>query len=173
MMDPKKNSMIIFLFAALLLISCSMIFVFQRYDQEPKLDPDYPSRETEKNQLHLEDDEGDKLDHSSGGGAINVTYSENVTVDQSNHCVELFYANPQVSNQNVAFMIRIDDLVVARSGLITPGHGIETLDLEPGAGDRLQVGGYDGEIVISVYHPETGEKVMVDIVGKITVTVQE
>ena len=173
MMNPKINRMITFLFVALLFISCGVFLVSKRQNQEPKLDPDYPSRETEKNQLHLEDDEGDKLDHSSGGGAINVTYSENVTVDQSNHSVELFYANPQVSNQNVAIMIRIDDLLVARSGLITPGHGIETLDLEPGAGDRLQVGGYDGEIVISVYHPETGEKVMVDIVGKITVTVQE
>lgn len=169
----KKKAIIFLGIVALFLISGILLFVIRHQSRRPTISPDYPPRETEENQKPLEGDVDSKLDASSGGGALNVTYSEDASVDLSEHRVELLYANPKVSRQNVAILIRIDDLVVARSGLITPGHGVEMLDLEPDAVDRLLVGGYDGEIVVSVYHPETGEKAMVDIVGQVTVTVRE
>ena len=83
------------------------------------------------------------------------------------------YANPQASNQNVAILIMIDDLVVAKSEQITPGYGVDTLTLEEYAKERLAVGGYNGELVIRAYNPETGEKAMVDTKGEITITVVE
>ncbi len=146
--------------------------LFFREGSKP-ITPDYPPQGTEQNQKPLEGDEGEKIESPSGGGAINVTYGTSVTVDLSDNKVTLLYANPQASNQNVAILIMIDDLVVAKSEQITPGYGVDTLTLEEYAKERLAVGGYNGELVIRAYNPETGEKAMVDTKGEITITVVE
>ena len=146
--------------------------LFFREGSKP-ITPDYPPQGTEQNQKPLEGDEGEKIESPSGGGAINVTYGTSVTVDLSDNKVTLLYANPQASNQNVAILIMIDDLVVAKSEQITPGYGVDTLTLEEYAKERLAVGGYNGELVIRAYNPETGEKAMVDTKCEITITVVE
>ena len=146
--------------------------LFFREGSKP-ITPDYPPQGTEQNQKPLEGDEGEKIESPSGGGAINVTYGTSVTVDLSDNKVTLLYANPQASNQNVAILIMIDELVIAKSEQITPGYGVDTLTLEEYAKERLAVGGYNGEMVIRAYDPETGEKAMVDTKGEITITVVE
>ena len=172
--EQKRKWLIILL--CLLLAICIGVTVwalFFRDSGTPPITPDYPPQGTEQNQKPLEGDEGDKIDSPEGGGAINVTYGTAVTVDLSENKVTLLYANPQASNQNVAILIMIDDLVVAKSDQITPGYGVDTLPLEEYAKERLAVGGYDGELVIRAYDPETGEKAMVDTKGEITITVVE
>lgn len=172
----KKQLIIIASVLALILVVaiCVTIWaVFFRESNEPPITPDYPPQGTEENQKPLEGDEGEKIESPSGGGAINVTYNVNVNVDLSENKVTLLYANPQASNQNVAILIMIDELVVAKSELITPGYGVDTLTLEEYAKERLKVGGYDGTLVIRAYDPETGEKAMVDTKGEITITVVE
>lgn len=172
----KKQLAIIASVLALVLILAIGITVwalFFRDSGTPPITPDYPPQGTEQNQKPLEGDEGEKIESPSGGGAINVTYGTSVTVDLSDNKVTLLYANPQASNQNVAILIMIDDLVVAKSEQITPGYGVDTLTLEEYAKERLAVGGYNGELVIRAYNPETGEKAMVDTKGEITITVVE
>lgn len=172
----KKQLTIIASVLALVLILAIGVTIwalFFRDSGTPPITPDYPPQGTEQNQKPLEGDEGEKIDSPEGGGAINVTYRTNVTVDLSDNKVTLLYANPKTSNQNVAILIMIDDLVVAKSDQITPGHGVDTLSLEEYAKERLTVGGYDGELVIRAYDPETGEKAMVDTKGEITITVVE
>ena len=157
-------------------VSVTVWALFFRDDDAAPVSPDYPPQGTEANQRPLESDEGEKLENPSGGGAINVTYGTGVTVDISAETVTLSYVNPGASNQNVAIMIVIpgtEELVIAKSDRITPGHSVETLSLEAFAKDRLAVGGYDGELVIRAYDPATGEKAMVDMRGKITITVVE
>ena len=172
----KKQLAIIASVLALVLILAIGITIwalFFRDSGTPPITPDYPPQGTEQNQKPLEGDEGEKIESPSGGGAINVTYGTSVTVDLSDNKVTLLYANPQASNQNVAILIMIDDLVVAKSEQITPGYGVDTLTLEEYAKERLAVGGYNGELVIRAYNPETGEKAMVDTKGEITITVVE
>lgn len=157
------------------IVLCLLVTIWALFfrDTGKPITPDYPPQGTEQNQKPLEGDEGDKIDSPEGGGAINVTYGTAVTVDLSENKVTLLYANPQASNQNVAILIMIDDLVIAKSEQITPGYGVDTLPLEEYAKERLTVGGYDGELVIRAYDPETGEKAMVDTKGEITITVVE
>ena len=135
--------------------------------------PDYPPQGTEANQKPLEGDESEKLESPQGGGSITVTYNVNATVDLSEGTVSLLYANPQASNQDVAILIMIDDLVIAKSDLIHPGNGVETLALDDYAKDKIAVGGYDAELVIRAYDPQTGEKAMVDTRGQLSLTVVE
>ena len=77
------------------------------------------------------------------------------------------------TNQDVAILIMIDDLVVAKSDLISPGNGVDTLQLDEYAAKQLSVGGYDAELVIRAYDPVSGEKAMVDTKGQLSLTVVE
>lgn len=137
------------------------------------ISPDYPPQGIESNQTPIDGDDSGKLESPEGGGAINVTYGTAATVDLSEKTVTIYYANPNASNQNVSILIMVNDLVVAKSDLITPGNQVSKLELQKEAAFRLQVGGYNAELVVRAYDPESGEKAMVDTKGELTLTVTE
>ena len=137
------------------------------------ISPDYPPQGIESNQTPIDGDDSGKLESPEGGGAINVTYGTAATVDLSEKTVTFYYANPNASNQNVSILITVNDLVVAKSDLITPGNQVSKLELQKEAASRLQVGGYNAELVVRAYDPESGEKAMVDTKGELTLTVTE
>ena len=137
------------------------------------ISPDYPPQGIESNQTPIDGDDSGKLESPEGGGAINVTYGTAATVDLSDKTVTFYYANPNASNQNVSILIMVNDLVVAKSDLITPGNQVSKLELQKEAASRLQVGGYNAELVVRAYDPESGEKAMVDTKGELTLTVTE
>lgn len=168
--DKRTTRIIILLI--LLIILCVMILLRSCVVGTP-ISPDYPPQGTEENQSPIENDSTDKLDSPEGGGAINVTYGTDVTVDLSENRVTLYYANPNASNQNVSILLMIDDLVVAKSDLITPGNQVTELTIDSYAKSRLQPGGYDAEIVVRAYAPDSGEKAMIDAHGVVTVTVTD
>lgn len=133
--------------------------------------PDYPPQGTEENQKPIEGDDTGKIESPSGGGAIRVTYSPNATASLSQKTIVFYYANPGASNQNVRLMIKVGEVYIAKSELITPGNYIEELTLADDAVALLQEGGYNAELLIQSYDPETGEKAMVDAKGELTLTV--
>ena len=137
------------------------------------ISPDYPPQGIESNQTPIDGDDSGKLDSPEGGGAINVTYGTAAKVDLSEKTVTIYYANPNASNQNVSILIMVNDLVVAKSDLITPGNQVSKLELQKEAASRLQVGGYNAELVVRAYDPDSGEKAMVDTKGELTLTVTE
>ena len=137
------------------------------------ISPDYPPQGIESNQTPIDGDDSGKLESPEGGGAINVTYGTAATVDLSEKTVTIYYANPNASNQNVSILIMVNDLVVAKSDLITPGNQVSKLELQTDAASNLQVGGYNAELVVRAYDPESGEKAMVDTKGELTLTVTE
>ena len=121
------------------------------------ISPDYPPQGIESNQTPIDGDDSGKLESPEGGGAINVTYGTAATVDLSEKTVTIYYANPNASNQNVSILIMVNDLVVAKSDLITPGNQVSKLELQKEAASRLQVGGYNAELVVRAYDPDSGE----------------
>ena len=137
------------------------------------ISPDYPPQGIESNQTPIDGDDSGKLESPEGGGAINVTYGTAATVDLSEKTVTIYYANPNASNQNVSILIMVNDLVVAKSELITPGNRVSKLELQRDAASKLQVGGYNAELVVRAYDPDSGEKAMVDTKGELTLTVTE
>ena len=153
-------------------IAVSVWALFFR-DKAEILPPDYPPRETEAYQEPIPDDTGSSMDASSGGGTVSLSYSDTIRIDLSEGQASLLYANPSRSNQNVAIAVLIRDTVILRSGVINPGNRVRRLDLEEDAGELLQVGRYDARLVVYFYHPETGEKAMLDAAVEITVEVTE
>lgn len=172
--DEKKRRwlIIILIIGIIICIGITLWALFFR-DGETTADRDYPPQGVEDRQEPIDGDNSEKLESPEGGGAINVTYGTDATVDLSEKTIELYYANPGASNQDVAILIMVEDLLVAKSELINPGNQISKLALEEDAAEKLQVGGYNAELVVRAYNPESGEKAMVDTKGEIALKVQE
>ena len=170
-----KKTLILIIALVVVLVSSISVSVWSIFfrEKDDVLPPDYPPQETEDNQTPIPDDEGGEIVTPAGGGAVNITYAENLTVDLSNKTASLYYANPSRSNQNVAIAIVIGEDVIIKSDLITPGNMVTSLPLISGAEKKLTVGGYNAEIIVYCYHPETGEKAMIDTKGDVIVTVTE
>lgn len=155
----------------LLCVGVTVWALFFRGDDNVPITPDYPPQGTEVNQTPIEDDGSVKMESPDGGGAINVTFATTATVSLSEKTVSLYYANPQASNQNVAILVMVDDLVVAKSDLIQPSNQITSLPLEAYAAEKLQAGGYHATLVVRAYDPASGEKAMVDTKGELELNV--
>ena len=168
----KKIILVLLVLVLLALIAVTVWAIFFR-EPEPILPPDYPPQNVDPGQKPIPDDEGGKIESPTGGGAVNITYSTAFNADLSDGNVKFYYANPARSNQNVAIAVVIGEEVICRSELVTPGNMITVLPLLEDAKERLTVGGYEAELIIYCYHPQTGEKAMVDTRAPITLNVAE
>ena len=126
------------------------------------LAPDYAPKETEAHAQMIPNDSGEQKKSESGGGSVSLTYSNQVAIDLSDEIASLMFANPGKSNQNVVVQIVIQDQVIVQSGTILPGRQVTALDLLDGATSMLTPGGYDGNFSVLYYHPESGEKAIVN-----------
>ena len=63
-------------------------------DTAPVLAPDYAPVEEETNAQAIEDDSGEKLEAEEGGGAVSLTYSNEVTIDLSDKAASLVLPIP-------------------------------------------------------------------------------
>lgn len=134
--------------------------------------PDYPPIETETGLTPIPGDT-DTSAPSTSGGSVNITYTTNFKLDKSDKKITFSYSNPSKSNQNVLVIVKVDNVEIARSALIPPGNNLTSLDVTDEAISKLVAGGYDAELVIGFYDPETNEKAMVDTKALITIQVQE
>ena len=157
------------------IVLCMGVTIWALFFRKPAvvLTPDYAPVETEAHAETIPDDNSEKLEAPQGGGSISIQYIDQVTIDLSDKMAILEYANPGSSTQDIVLQIVIHGEIVAQSGKITPGKQVKLLDLLEGAEKMLQPGTYtDAKYVILSYHPETGEKAMVNTEAAITVTVQ-
>ncbi len=177
MTKPKKQDTTKLLILILLLITLAAVCVtvwalFFRAPQKP-LAPDYAPQETEAHMETIPGDTGEKMESNEGGGSVGLTYMREVTVDLSEKQAKLLFANPGMSNQDMVVQIIIQDAVICQSGTLTPGHQVTTLDLQEGTEKLLIPGVYEGKFNILFYHPETGEKAIVNTEIPVTITVRE
>ena len=133
--------------------------------------PDYPAPPLEAGAEDMEDDE-EKLEAPTGGGAVGMTYSEEVSVDLSDAKVTLLFANPGRSTHNVTIRLVVQDVVLAESGLVTPSKRITSLDLKSGAAIPEGVYANNAKIVVRFYDPVTNACSIVNSEIAVTVTVR-
>ena len=157
------------------IVVCLGITAWALFFRKPNvvLTPDYAPVETEAHAETIPNDLSEKAEAPAGGGSISIQYADQVTIDLSDKKALVDYANPGSSTQNIVLQIVVQDQILAQSGTIAPGRQVKELDLLPGAEKMLQPGTYqNAKYVILSYHPETGEKAMVNTEAAITVTVQ-
>ena len=148
--------------------------VFFRETDRPVLIPDHAPEEIEKNAEPISgESDVSKIDTPEGGGAIGIQYANEAFIDLSDNTVYLQYINPGKSTQNTVICVEIQGEIIARSGLILPGHKLKVLPLIDGASKRLSPGGYKAQFRILSYNPKSGEKSMNDAVADVYITVKE
>ena len=145
--------------------------LFFRDSSSPTLTPDYAPQEMEHNAETIPDDTGDKMENPEGGGAVSLTYSNEVTIDLSDKAAAIYFANPGKSNQDMVIQIAIQDTIILQSGTLSPGNQVKLLNLLEGAEDMLQPGGYEGKFIVLYYDQTSGEKSMVNTEIPITINV--
>ncbi len=135
--------------------------------------PDYAPPEKEENAEKIEGEDDTKLEAPDGGGAVEVSYNYDVSIDLSDKKVSLSFANPKKSTHLMVVQVVIHDTVVAQSGTLDPGYRVRTLDMLSGTDKMLRAGGYDGKIVVLFYDPDSSEKSIVNTEIPLTINVQE
>ena len=135
------------------------------------LAPDYAPQKQEQNAETIPDDTGEKMENPEGGGAVSLTYSNEVKIDISDKAAALYFANPGKSNQDIVLQLVVQDQVILQSGTLKPGNQVTSLELLNGAAKMLSEGGYEGKFVVLYYHPETGEKAVVNTEIPVSITV--
>ena len=139
----------------------------------PGITPDYPAPPEDEGAEDVEDDE-DKLDAPTGGGAVGMIYSNEATIDLSDNKATILFGNPNRSTHNVTVELVIQNQTVAQSGLLTPSKRLTSLTLEDGIATKLPGGVYkDAKFVVRFYDPETNACSIVNSEIAVTVTVRE
>ena len=64
----------------------------------------------------------DKMSQAQGGGAVNLTYSDQVTLSLGERILSLQVTNPARSNQSMLLQVVVQGVVVAQSGTLPPGN---------------------------------------------------
>lgn len=171
--EKKRRLLIILLgigIAVCIAVTVWALF-FRKTDSTPLI-PDFAPEQTEPNAQPVTDD-GSKMDVPQGGGGISIEYVSSVTVSLSENKAHFQYTHPAKSTQNIILCIMVQDTVIAKSGLISPGNQLQELTLLDGMADKLSPGTYtDAQFKILSYDPDSGEKAMVNTAAQITLTVE-
>ena len=173
--DKKTKSKILIVLLILITVCCIAITVwavFFRNNTETVLSPDRAPQKTEENAEEIENDNTEKMKAEEGGGAVSITYSNEVTIDLNNKTASLLFANPSKSTQNMVVQIVIDDTEIVQSDLLEPGNQVTKLDLLDNAEKQLEKGGYDGKFRVLFYDPDSGQKATVNTEIPISITVE-
>lgn len=159
----------------LLLFVSGLVIGWALFFRSPEIiTPDYPAGDTEENQIPVGGTPEDKIEVSEGGGGVGLTYSVTATLSLTEGKLTLYLMNPSRSTQDMVLQVCIDDLLVAESARITPGHKLVTLDIESGVALRLRPGKYDATYLIHYFDTESNEKsIVITEATNIIITVVE
>lgn len=169
----KKKWLLLLLMLLILAIAIGITIWALFFRPVSTLAPDYAPRQEEQYAEDIGDSGDQKLAQVEGGGAVSFTYTTQVDVDLSEKRAALYFANPSRSNQDMALQIVVQDVVIAQSGIISPGKRIEKLDLLEDAAAKLAPGGYNGKFVVLYYQPDTHEKTIVNTEIPVNITVEQ
>lgn len=170
--DRQQILIAVLLCITVLALSTAVWALFFRQNSE-RLMPDYAPVAAEANATPIPGDPDAGNRAESGSGSVSLTYSDLVSISLSSGKVQLLFANPGKSNQDMVLQLEIRDARIFRSGRLTPGHRVTELELDVGAAELLMPGGYEGEFLVSFYDPDSGEKAVVNTRIPVTVTVTE
>ena len=169
---PETQNLLIF---ALLLITVAAvgITIWTLFFREatPVLIPDHAPVAEEANAVPIPDDHDEPAEAKPGSGSVSLTYSNVVTIDLDRRNMELLFANPGRSNQDMVLQVVIQDTVIVQTDRITPGNQVTELELTKEIAQILQPGGYEGSFRIFYYDRVTGEQAVINTEIPISVTV--
>lgn len=158
---PDKQKLLFFLLL-LITVSAVCVTVWALFFRTPDtvLAPDH-APEVEAHAQPIPGDSGKSENAKPGSGSVSLTYSSQVDIRLADKTVQLLFANPSRSNQDMVMELVIQDQIIVRTGRIVPGNQVTELELAPASAAMLMPGGYDGIFLIHFYDPVSGEKAIV------------
>jgi len=170
-MKKEKKFNFVYLILTLLIIVCLCVIGYLLIERKDTLTPDYAPGTIDTNAI-VEKDNEEKMEVSSGGGAMSISYSNVVEVNKANKEIKLYYKNPSKSRASVVLELVIinndKEYVIGKTDLLPPGYALYNMKLDTKS--NLEVGGYKGLFKITIYDEKTGEKQIVN--SKIDVSIE-
>lgn len=132
----------------------------------PVLTPDYAPQKADEYAEPVTGDDEEKMEVSEGGGAVSMVYQKEVSISLSNNMASLLFQNPSKSVNDIVLQLVIisedgTETVIAQSGTLSPGYGIEQLELIKDAA-KLSEGSYTGRYNVLYYDPDSGERAVLN-----------
>ena len=170
---PDRQNLLMFLLL-LITVGAVCVTVWALFFRTPEmvLTPDQAPKE-EVHAQPIPGDTGKRVDAAPGSGNVSLTYSNQVKIYLSDKRVQLLFANPGRSNQDMVLQLIIQDRVIHQSGRIAPGNQVTELDLSSESAAMLMPGGYDAVFLLHFYDSDSGEKSIVTTEIPVSVTVTE
>lgn len=116
-----------------------------------------------------DDGDDEKMPQAEGGGAVNITYSNQVTISLADATAAVQITNPTRSNQSMVIQLVIQDVNVGQSGIIPPGNQLTAIPLKDDV--TIEPGDYDGKFQLLFFDPETNAQANLTTNIPVTVTV--
>lgn len=168
-----KKAKLIYIFLILLIILCSVLIVCLLRKEEKTLIPDYAPGTIDVNAIK-EQDNGKKMDVSNGGGAVSISYSNIVEVNNKNKKIKMYFKNPSSSRESIILELLIingeKEYLIGKTDLLPPGYALYNMNLDTDV--KLPNGGYKGIFRTTYYSEETGEKEIVNSEIEISIEVK-
>lgn len=167
----KKNNWI-YIILVLMIVICISIIIFLLIKKEKTLTPDFAPGTIDTNAIK-EEDKGEKMTASNGGGAVSLSYSNIVSVNSAKKDIKMYFKNPSKSRESVLLQLVIkqkdEEFVIATSDLLPPGYALYNMKLD--SKEKLPAGGYKGIFRITYYNEETGVKQIVNTEIEVSIEV--
>lgn len=168
-MDRRSKFLIICSIALALLATCVALWaLFLRAPEAKNLPPDVLPP-VDEDVLPAGEDDDEKLPQTQGGGAVNITYANQVAISLSDGKASLHFVNPTRSNQSMVLQIRIQDVVVTQSGALPPGSQLNSLPITEEV--SLAPGSYNGQFFVSFYDTENNSRAQLSTEIPVAITV--
>ena len=154
-MDRRsKTYLILATIIALLAICVAVWALFFRAPETPA-DPEI-SPVADEHLTPTDDGDDEKMPQAEGGGAVNITYSNEVTISLANATAAVQITNPTRSNQSMLIQLMIQDVKIGQSGTIPPGNQLTVIPLNENI--TIEPGSYDGKFQLLFFDVKTNQQ---------------
>ena len=154
-MDRRSKTYLIPATVVALLAICVAVWaLFFRAPETPS-DPQI-SPVADEHLTPTDDGDDEKMPQAEGGGAVNITYSNEVTISLADATAAVQITNPTRSNQSMLIQLMIQDVKVGQSGTIPPGNQLAVIPLNENI--TIEPGSYDGKFQLLFFDVKTNQQ---------------
>ena len=154
-MDRRSKTYLILATVVALLAICVAVWALFFRAPEAPTDPEI-SPVADEHLTPTDDGDDEKMPQAEGGGAVNITYSNEVTISLADATAAVQITNPTRSNQSMLIQLMIQDVKVGQSGTIPPGNQLAVIPLNENI--TIEPGSYDGKFQLLFFDVKTNQQ---------------
>ncbi len=154
-MDRRSKTYLLLATVVALLAICIAVWALFFRAPETPADPEI-SPVADEHLTPTDDGDDEKMPQAEGGGAVNITYSNEVTISLADAAATVQITNPTRSNQSMLIQLMIQDVKVGQSGTIPPGNQLAVIPLNENI--TIEPGSYDGKFQLLFFDVKTNQQ---------------